>query len=719
MKKLPPRKWLITGAVAATAVALSAAIWLRTPEQPSTSAPPAAEPPVTVNEPTQNNKENTGAIFVYETVARPEVKIGTPLAFKPSVSAQSTPLEGIQAVSTRKIFDEAGYGSKFGTSFALSKEGTVYAWGMKGWNFYSESQSYPIAIHGLPKVKQVEGEFAVTDAGDIWYINFGNAPRAIPELKGAVSIHQAANDSIYALKPDGTVWHWMLEGEKQTPKLQQISSLAGIERLYVGMFRIIAVQTDGTVLAAGEDFGHPVQEAPSKLTLPDGGELARADFTMNNQSAYLLTTKGNWYEIRYDRNKELVPMPEWGSFTKVSGSNDSVFALHKDGSLWGSGPITSSSQRPGGEQTNRKLEPMEGVSEIIDFTNGSDHILALRKDGTVMTWGSNMFGQLGRFPYYSKQFVTVGKLQGADALFPVQGGLAAIANGNVWSFNPANEQQKPLLLGMNIKKVAQQTEFPVFLSKDGAIYTLPDAEGSMLGKITSQGGVITNLEGGTAGQLLVQLEQGDVYEISLSKQGIDRIRQLKFEADKVGKPVQLFDQPVAMVVMDDGRVFYRERETETELLMKPIPDIPAVKEMAILYNTYDQEYSFLTHVLDQAGAVHEVRIIVKQEGNKKEDRTVSFKIKKNIAQAAAINRGLIVNADGALTERENYLKLKLEGKLTSPDELKSIASQYYFYIEGPQSFYHALLLQDGTVQIGGFSPLYREAAKPGLVVTGK
>lgn len=98
-----------------------------------------------------------------------------------------------------------------------------------------------------------------------------------------------------------------------------------------------------------------------------------------------------------------VPLPP---VRHLYGRDGTAIALLEDGSLraWGrreNGRIGDGlANKRWGEASLPALTPVNvpGATDITQVAMGFTHTLALRRDGTVLSWGSNRYGQLGRQP---------------------------------------------------------------------------------------------------------------------------------------------------------------------------------------------------------------------------------------------------------------------------------------------------------------------------------
>jgi len=88
-------------------------------------------------------------------------------------------------------------------------------------------------------------------------------------------------------------------------------------------------------------------------------------------------------------------------FIKIAAGSAHTVALKSDGTVWAWG-WNHFGQLGDGTDINRTI-PVQVVSpdgdghllDIIEIAGGSDHTIALKSDSTVLTWGSNEYGQLG------------------------------------------------------------------------------------------------------------------------------------------------------------------------------------------------------------------------------------------------------------------------------------------------------------------------------------
>ena len=135
-----------------------------------------------------------------------------------------------------------------------------------------------------------------------------------------------------------------------------------------GGWHSLLLQADGTVLALGRNtFGElGVTDAQST-------ELARPVPTV---------------------------VPGLSDVVAISAGYTHSLAVRRDGTVWSwggnQGGQLGRATNTGTNAPNPEATQVAGLTGVIDVAGGSGFSLALRADGTVWSWGTNQFGQLGR-----------------------------------------------------------------------------------------------------------------------------------------------------------------------------------------------------------------------------------------------------------------------------------------------------------------------------------
>lgn len=270
----------------------------------------------------------------------------------------------------------------FDSAFALSRDGTVWAWGSHAhpqsglWHTKNSMEA-----HRVPNLKSIvqlaAGTYhylALRSNGQVWawggnsqgQIGWGKRrtparPRRIPVL-GNVKFIAAGDFFSFAVTMDGSLWAWgsnnfgqLGDGtreKKSTPV--RILGLTGVKMVAAGYGHALVLKEDGTVWAWGQN---------SKGEIGDGTKIFR-------------------------------PQP-----TQVQGLNDIISvsaesfhsaALRKDGTVWVWGYHHLNQIGPSGRPKYSELPiQVKGLPPVVAIACGEGHILTLDKDGFVWTWGLN------------------------------------------------------------------------------------------------------------------------------------------------------------------------------------------------------------------------------------------------------------------------------------------------------------------------------------------
>lgn len=179
-------------------------------------------------------------------------------------------------------------GASASTSFALKSDGTVWAWGSGEFGNlgdgipYSWENRFPVPkkIPGLSGIVAIHvgdsHSFAIDKNGVVYawgrntYGAFGNGttfdisgPTIIPALQDSIMLQAGYNFSL-ALKVDGSVWAWGLNTKGQlglgtvstSAALSpvRIPGLSGVNTISAGKDHAMAVLADGTVYAWGNNY---------------------------------------------------------------------------------------------------------------------------------------------------------------------------------------------------------------------------------------------------------------------------------------------------------------------------------------------------------------------------------------------------------------------------------------------------------------------------------
>jgi len=211
------------------------------------------------------------------------------------------------------------------------------------------------------------------------------------------------------LKSDGTVWTW---GDNQHGQLGdgtatdrttpvQVQGLTGVVAIAGGSYHSLALKSDGTVWAWGSN---------------SSGQLGNGTTT-----------------------KSYTPMQVQGltGVVAIAAGGKHSLALKSDGTVWAWGDNWYG-QLGNGTTTNRFTPvQVQGLTGVVAIAGGYYHTIALKQDGTVWTWGYNWYGQLGDGTS-SPHRTTPVQVQGLTGVVAIAGGyyhtVALKQDGTVWTW---------------------------------------------------------------------------------------------------------------------------------------------------------------------------------------------------------------------------------------------------------------------------------------------
>lgn len=265
--------------------------------------------------------------------------IEDPTSANNSASASITVVELVRFTEAKKIsLDSQGH------HVLALRRGTVWAWGD---NFYGQ-------------------------LGDGTHVH-RQTPGQVDDLMSVVDVAAGGHYSI-ALKSDGTVWGWGSNELGQagigtvTPtkvtRPTKIANLSSVIAIAAGSSHVLALKSDGTVWVWGAN---------------GIGELG------------LGTTD-------FAPHPTPTQIPGLTNIARIFAGSSVSFAVRADGTVFGWGTSFVGKLGDGASGTPSVVSPKElpALKGMIDASTGVSSTIVVKPDGSVLTFGMNIRGQLGR-----------------------------------------------------------------------------------------------------------------------------------------------------------------------------------------------------------------------------------------------------------------------------------------------------------------------------------
>ncbi|ULL13938.1 hypothetical protein DVH26_05435 [Paenibacillus sp. H1-7] len=611
--------------------------------------------------------------------------------YTPAEQPVRQPLQGIRQISVGHLFDGAGYGMEFGTSYALAEDGSVYRWGVFEFGKGTRPAAFPQKLGGLPdSIVQVDGGFAMARNGDVFALNHEGGPRKIPELSGAIALAQVDNTSVYILSRDGSVQLYAATGPDSKPSLLQVHGFGEVKVIEASPFITLALTKDGTLRKAGGPFSSGPPKEPEPLALPDGVRVQQVETTLSYENpAFVLSVDNRWFSINDQGAVELLPVPE--GMVQITATQRTIVGLKKDGTVWAWGDSPALVKSEGHPVTPQSLRQMVGLQGIRSIAAGTDHLLALTEDGRVLTVGSNMYGQLGRSPIYTADLLPLGTWRGADALFQVNGRIMAVQSGSLWELK-GDDTVRPIVYGPNVVKAFPALGHFAVLTADGRLIVTEPEETKPCKTLKVPGAIMD--ASAAANGLLLALADGSVHHIEGNTSQVDKATKLTFVPEPKGKVKQVFGDPFPFILTDRGELYYKASLQEGELIMKPVDTKLNVKQWSPMHPIYSDGIGYMGKLLDQKNQVYELELKMKYTPDSSHS-TVSVELRKTGRTAVTLAGGAEIDREGRIVEQG--FNRNVNTHLPPGSRLRASSSSYHYPIEGRTYYQHLFAMKDGTL----------------------
>jgi alpha-tubulin suppressor-like RCC1 family protein len=309
----------------------------------------------------------------------------------------------------------------------------LYSWGSNGagqlglgnTTAYSTPQQVGALITWSKVSAGGTSAMSIKDNGTLW--TWGNnsagqlglgdtANRSSPVQVGALTdwslISCAGSSNALAIKSDGTLWAWGINGNGQlglgnttsysSPK--QVGALTGWATVSAGHEYTLATKTNGTLWAWGYEFQ---------------GELGNGSGGLSNVlSPIQIGALTNW--------------------SKVYAGYFNSYGIKTDGTLWSWGQGSYGQLGLGNTTDYSSPKQVGALTDWLDVAGWYGYVLSTRSNGTLYSWGRNYAGQLGlgNTTQYSSP-KQVGGLTNWSKIFVGKGGASVLSiktDGTLWAW---------------------------------------------------------------------------------------------------------------------------------------------------------------------------------------------------------------------------------------------------------------------------------------------
>ncbi|MEK8127937.1 S-layer homology domain-containing protein [Paenibacillus filicis] len=389
-------------------------------------------------------------------------------------------------------------------------------------------------------------------------LSFGSTTFAAPAASEPLprKAAEAGDRFSLILKKDGSLWAWGQNSNKLGmgsnantiyEKPVKVTGISEVAAISTGAYHTLAVKSDGTVWAWGENGGGAlgIGSEPREVNVPHqvkgpGGEgflTDVVDVAVGDTYSLALKQDGTvWQWGTLHTFQSATPVPVTGEqglgvlsgIAKIDAGQDFALALKNDGSVlqWGNSfyILSAPSMVP---------QKVQGLDQVKAIGHGNYHALAVRAEGTVWAWGANFSGMLGDGSKSDSLTPVQVKLPGGEPLQQVQAvtganltSYAIKEDGTVWSWGDSNNGM------LGIGELTEDTYF-------GSPYALQVKGEDGIGSLSQ----VASLSGSEAWSNLILASKTDGTFSGWGKNG---------EKQLVNTAIDTYTVPVKLDIRDDA-----------------------------------------------------------------------------------------------------------------------------------------------------------------------
>ncbi len=330
-------------------------------------------------------------------------------------------------------------------SLSICNDGTVMAWGdnsdgQLGIGNATYQSNVPVQINSLADITSIAAgsahSIAIKNNNTVWswglniYGQLGqgnNTPRIyVPaQVNGLVNITaiSAGTKFSLALKNDGTVWAWgdnnyyqFGNGNSTSSNIPvQLNTIGGISAIAAGHNHSLALKNDGTVWAWGNNYygqlgnGTDGQFADSKVPIQVNFLTGIIAIAAGNSHSLALRNDGTVWSWGWNSYGELgigignpnklsnvpIQVSSLTNIIAISAGEYASLALQSNGSVWSWGSNAFGQLGIGSNTDSNLPVQVSSLSGVVSIKGGGVHSLALKNNGALWAWGLNGYASLG------------------------------------------------------------------------------------------------------------------------------------------------------------------------------------------------------------------------------------------------------------------------------------------------------------------------------------
>jgi alpha-tubulin suppressor-like RCC1 family protein len=282
-------------------------------------------------------------------------------------------------------------------ALAVRSDGTVWAWGLNGHGELGDGsmtdRSAPVQVAGLTGITQVaagqEFSLALRSDGTVWawgknehgqlgrntFTSHEARPARVAVLNRVTQI-SAGSDFALALRSDGIVFAWGRGGQGRLGNGGTADSAVPVK--IAGLSRVTGIATGGDAALATENDGLSAVTSVWAWGANYYGQLG--DGTTASRAT----------------PERVTGLP--AAVAGISAGYGFAAVLGADGSVWdwGTNQFGQLGVALESPVVTRPVNAIAAGRGITQLSAGYSHVLALKSNGTVLAWGDNESGQLGR-----------------------------------------------------------------------------------------------------------------------------------------------------------------------------------------------------------------------------------------------------------------------------------------------------------------------------------